>query len=150
MPTLGRFLSRDPSHVDVDLLSDNNAFGRQLDAMLRHAYAYAGNSPINNVDPSGLDAEPALPLPQAEAGSPICRPSPIPPREKCGGKARPRVGPKCKKGESEILCGLKVAKFFCVSCRGDCEKPSEDCVAVCTKEIGQPEAGCQCKTVPFI
>lgn len=149
MPTLGRFLSRDPSLVDVDLLSDNNAFGRQLDAMFRQAYVYAANSPTNKIDPSGLDAEPALPLFPAEASSPICRP-PINPVDKCGGEGRPRQGPKCRKGEIEILCGLNVSKFFCVRCRGDCEKPAEDCLPVCTQEIGEPKAGCRCKVGPFI
>ncbi|MGH7136509.1 MAG: hypothetical protein ACREHD_12270, partial [Pirellulales bacterium] len=55
-PTLARFMSRDPFSQDVDLLSDNNWFGRRLDAMEAQSYAYARSNPVNRVDPSGQQA----------------------------------------------------------------------------------------------
>lgn len=63
-PTLGRFMSRDALHKDVDLLSDNNWFGENLDAMSQNPYAYVSNNPSNCVDPSGYDARPQRAPPQ--------------------------------------------------------------------------------------
>ena len=39
----------------VDVLSDNNLFGIQLDSMRRPLMVYTSNNPVNRVDPSGLD-----------------------------------------------------------------------------------------------
>jgi hypothetical protein len=65
-PTLGRFLSRDPlSETGVDVLTDTGFYSNRLAAMSadpwfyggnwQHPYVYARNSPVNLVDPSGLD-----------------------------------------------------------------------------------------------
>lgn len=56
MPTLARFMSRDPLQQDVDLLSDNNWFGDALDVMGAPPYGYAGSNPVNRIDASGLQA----------------------------------------------------------------------------------------------
>lgn len=54
-PILGCFLTRDAAAMpgEPDLLSDNNWFGQNLDAMVRRQYTYASNNPVNFVDPSG-------------------------------------------------------------------------------------------------
>lgn len=61
-PTLGKFLTRDPlaQNGEPDILYGDIWFANRL-RMIRNLYNYVDNSPVNLVDPSGLDTAPSKP-----------------------------------------------------------------------------------------
>jgi hypothetical protein len=147
-PTLGRFLSRDPLQEDIDLLSDNNWFGRRLDSLIDEPmadgdrlatrglaslnfYRYAANNPSVNIDPSGLDFVPAGPMPPAFfcfLGLPPDRPR----KKSCdlaaGYPREEKRGEGCDAKKDEKRFRAK-GKNYCLKCKGECPDIKLPCKA---------------------